>query len=521
MKPSQFFAHSHRLLLVNIKRWTPVIVAFASYAGCTRGGESPDSAVPEAASTRSEAELRAASDSAIYDELFDDAILHELIIEMTQEEWDGVTRDMLDQAKAYPITPLYEGDGRGYRTNNYRKANFIYRRPGGAEIQLSQVGFRSRGNESRRLPTQDGKYYKSHFKVKFDKTFDVPKADPARENLSKRRFAGMKALNFKWSRHNDWDQYASRSKLNELFSYSLLREIGVNAPRMSLATLKLRIAGNEVDYGVYGIVEQVDKAFLRRRYGGSGGDLYKCLYLESGAHLTEDSLSGDRVGVKDPDRNYRPIYDLKTNETRSDHSALKEFVREINAKDGQAFVDYVEARFEVDRFIRYLAMGIYINNLDDYRFLANNYYLYFNDKGKTDFIAYDFDISLGTNWHGGMEYAELINQDILKTKSIPATWGDNSPRPLIDKILSVDKFRERYRRYLEEYVDPKNRLFIYSEYQAKFDQLYALYGSKTKNDTVDPDPMGLAGYEKRYFSDKTKNVLGQLGLAESGYEIAR
>lgn len=494
-------------------------IVLALCAGCKRGADSPDSALPGPASARDDTEQRAASDSALYDELFDDAVPHEFIIEMSQEEWDGVTQDMLDYEKAFPITPNYEGDGRGYRTDNYRKANFIYRRANGEELRLSEVGFRSRGNESRRLPMRDGKYHKSHFKVKFDETFDLPKDAPAREELRQRRFAGLKSLSFKWSRHNDWDPYANRSKINELFSYELLRKIGVNTPRMSMATLKLRIAGKEVDYGLYGLVEAVDKEFLKRRYPTSGGDLYKCLYFETGPHLTEDSLSGERVGVKDPDRNYRPIYDLKTNETRSDHSRLREFVRELNTREGQELVDYVEARFEVERFIRYLAMGIYINNLDDYRFLANNYYLYFDDAGKVDFIPYDFDISLGTNWHGEMEYDELINQDIFKTKSIPNNWGDASPRPLVDKILSVAEYRERYLSYLKEYIAPENRLFLYSEYQAKFDQIHALYGNKTKNDTVDPDPMGLAGYEKKYFIDKTKSVLAQLGLAESGYEV--
>lgn len=502
--------------IVNTKHWVVVFVASAWCAGCARQGVSPAPVVHSAASAPGEAEPLTASDSSTYDELFDDAVPHEFIIEMSQEEWDGVTRDMLDYEKAHPITPLYEGDGRGYRTDNYRKANFIYRRADGTELELSEVGFRSRGNESRRLPTKDGEYYKSHFKVKFDETFDLPKDDPAREELRKRRFAGMKSLSFKWSRYNNWDPYASRSKINELFSYRLLRKIGVNVPRMSMATLKLRIAGKEVNYGLYGIVEAVDKEFLKRRYRGSGGDLYKCLYLGSGPHLTRESLSGDRVGVKDPDRNYRPIYDLKTNEATSDHAALREFVREINAREGQDLVDYMEARFEVERFIRYLAMGIYINNLDDYRFLANNYYLYFDDKGKADFIPYDFDISLATNWHGEMEYDEFINQDIFKTKSIPANWGDASPRPLVDKVLSVETYRERYLRYLEEYIAPRKRLFLYSEYQAKFDQVYALYGSKTENDTADPDPMGLAGYEKKYFSDKTKNVLDQLELRSPG-----
>jgi hypothetical protein len=181
--------------------------------------------------------------------------------------------------------------------------------------------------------------------------------------------------------------------------------------------------------------------------------------------------------------------------------------------------DFIETHFDVDLFLRYLAMGIYINNLDDYRFLANNYYLYFNTNGKLEFIPYDFDISLGTNWHGDMEYEEFINQDIFHTKNLPEAWGDSSPRPLIDKVLAVEKYREKYLTYLKEYIKPSNRLFLFSEYKAKFDQLFTLYGNKTTNDTQDPDPMGLNGYEKLYFSDKTKNVLNQLKLEHAGYEV--
>ncbi|MBN1610343.1 MAG: CotH kinase family protein [Polyangiaceae bacterium] len=454
-------------------------------------------------------------------EIFDDAIAHEFIIEISQEEWEGITQDMLDYAEEFPLELFYDGDGREYRTDNYRKADFIYRRSDGTEIKLTQVGIRSRGNESRRLPYQNGQYYKSHFKVKFDETFDLPADDTATEVLSKRRFAGLKALNFKWSRYNTWDSYANQSKINELFSYGLLGEIGVNAPRMSMGTLTFRIAGSEVDYGLYGIVEPVDKPFLKRRYGASDGDLYKCLYLEleGGPDLSEESLAGDHVGVKDVATNYRPIYDLKTNETTSDHSALKDFVHQLNTLEGQQFVDYMEANFDVDRFVRYLAMGIYISNLDDYRFLANNYYLFFDTQGKIEFIPYDFDISLGTNWHGEMEYEEFIDQDIFDTKNLTTNWGDDSPRPLVDKVLAVETYRERYVKYLQDYILPANELFLFSEYQAKFDQLFALYGDKTANDTMDPDPMGLAGYEQEYFFDKTKNVLDQLQLGYAGYEV--
>lgn len=511
-------------------RWAALLTVVAVCAGCMGGNPSASSAgtgTPKASPSATDAGGSATTEtetpdasSAVEDaEIFDDATPHEFIVEISQSEWEGITQDMLDYAEKFPVVPLYDGDGREYRTDKYRKADFIYRRSDGSEVKLAQVGIRSRGNESRRLPYQNGQYYKSHFKIKFDETFDMPADDPATAARSKRRFAGLKALNFKWSRYNTWDTYANQSKINELFSLALLQEIGVNAPRMSMGTLSFRIGGSEVNYGLYGIVEPVDKPFLKRRYGASDGDLYKCLYLGTGPHLTEESIGGDNVGVKNADTNYRPIYDLQTNESTSDHSALRDFVHQLNTLQGQQFVDYIDTHFDVDSFVRYLAMGIYINNLDDYRFLANNYYLFFNTKGKIEFIPYDFDISLGTNWHGEMAYPEFIDEDIFDTKSLPAAWGDDSPRPLVDKVLAVQQYRERYVQYLKDFILPANRRFLFSRYETKFDQLFVMYGSKTANDTADPDPMGLAGYEQQYFFDKTKNVLDQLQLGYSDYEV--
>jgi spore coat protein CotH len=290
---------------------------------------------------------------------------------------------------------------------------------------------------------------------------------------------------------------------------------------MSMATLTFRIGGKEVNYGLYSISEPVDKPFLKLRYGSSEGDLYKCLNLEprNAADLTEESLAGTQVGVKDVDRNYRPTYDLQTNEKTSTHAALRDFAHKLNTLTGREFTDYMDASFNVDCFIRYLAMGIYINNLDDYRFLANNYYLYFNTTGKIEYIPYDFDISLGTNWHGELTYADFINEDIFNTKNLAALFKDSSSRPLVDKVLAVEKYREQYVKLLKEYALSANKLFVYSEYKAKFDQLFAMYGNKTASDTEDPDPMRLEGYEQKFFFDKTKNVLDQLKIAYSGYEV--
>jgi spore coat protein H len=497
------------------KNMFPIIVLFFAFTSCV--SEKPIE-IPA-----SRTDINSAPAPELYSEIFSDGVFHQFIVIMTRAEWNGMTQDMLDYAKEHPVTLFYQGDGRPYRTGSYRKASLLYKRPNGEDVFLRDIGIRTRGNESRRLPMENGRYQKSHFKLKFDETFDLEKGSAEFKQRDKRSFAGMKALDFKWSRYGSWDTFADMTKIKELYSYRLLEKVGVPVPKMSTATLTFVIDGVTVRYGMYGIVEHIDDEFITKRFGaeGSDGDLYKCLYLElgNGPHLTIESLGTSNIGLKNYATNYRPIYDLKTNKKTSDHSALRDFVTKLNSLEGDAFIDYMEKHFETDQFIRFLAMGIYINNLDDYRFLANNYYLYFNPKGKISFIPYDSDISLGGGWHGEMDYKAFINMDIFNTKSMPEAWGDRSKRPLVDKLLEIDKYRTRYVALLKEYIDPANKLFLYSEYKKKFEEVFALYQGQERNDTNDTDPLGWKGFEKDYFHDKTRSVLDQLKVPYTGYEL--
>ncbi|MBN2573421.1 MAG: hypothetical protein JXP73_02535 [Deltaproteobacteria bacterium] len=76
---------------------------------------------------------------------------------------------------------------------------------------------------------------------------------------------------------------------------------------------------------------------------------------------------------------------------------------------------------------------------------------------------------MGTNWDGELPYDESINQDIFNTKNLTANWGDSSPQPLVNEVPAAEKYRELYAQHLEDYVLPANRLFLWSEYEAKFD----------------------------------------------------
>lgn len=444
----------------------------------------------------------------IYNELFDDTQLHRFIVEITQEEWDGISQDMIDYSHRYP-----EGlGGQPYRTGNYRRARFIYLRPDGTRIIINDVGIRTRGNESRSLPMAGNQYAKTHFKIKFDETFNMSEGSELYEIRNDRRFGEMKALNFKWSRTLDWMPRQDSSHINEDFCLNLLEDIGVTAPRASLATLSFIIDGERVDYGLYTLLEHVDKPFLSKRYGteGNDGNLYKCLYLGNPPLLSPESLRGELVGVKDWESNYRPIYDLKTNRREPDHTELEAFVENLNSLKGDEWIQYMEANFEVDKWLRYLAMGIYINNLDDYRFLINNYYLYFNSDGKIEFIPIDFDMVLSCGWDADLGWDGIIHQDIFNTYNVTGLWGETARRPLVDKFLEVPQYRAQYLNYLEEFINPSNELFLYSEFEKHYRMVESLYAGLDQNDTIHPDRLELVGFEKDYFEQKTADVLNQL-----------
>ena len=59
------------------------------------------------------------------------------------------------------------------------------------------------------------------------------------------------------------------SKLRDVFSYWLFREAGVPAPRTTFAEMTLTIPGRyeKEHLGLYTIVEQVNKSFLKDRFG--------------------------------------------------------------------------------------------------------------------------------------------------------------------------------------------------------------------------------------------------------------
>ena len=184
--------------------------------------------------------------------------------------------------------------------------------------------------------------------------------------------------------------------------------------------------------------------------------------------------------------------------------------------------EYLESTFEVDRFIRYLAMNFLIGKWDDYWAIGNNYYLYFNNDGKIELYSVDYDMAFGDGFalfdtaNVGIYDWGNRNLDLLKViaPNLPPAVAEfaSFDCPLAEKILDIPEYREAYEFYLREFITPANRLFLFSEFEREFNQAYAAYAPYLDNDMSQGTEMYINDRVRRYYHDKTLSVIEQLGL---------
>jgi hypothetical protein len=138
------------------------------------------------------------------------------------------------------------------------------------------------------------------------------------------------------------------------------------------------------------------------------------------------------------------IYELKTNEEINNRSKLEHFVMVLNSTPDNQFKIEIEKVFNINSYLRQLAVEALIGHWDGYSYNQNNYYLYENPQNDLlEFIPYDTDNTWGIDWvQQDWAYRDLNN------------WGhDNGNRPLTDRILSIPEYRFRYNSHIYDMLD--------------------------------------------------------------------
>jgi hypothetical protein len=282
------------------------------------------------------------------------------------------------------------------------------------------------------------------------------------------RLAGMTCVNLK-SMYND------PSQMREALAWRLFGRAGVPAPRHTYA----KLAFDATYYGLYSVIEQVDKRFLKDHFGGNHrGNLYKAYCGDVGCATLEHRAGpdGDDSGrqyykvAADDDRTYR----LKTNEDDRDASTyddLAQFIRTINGMalgdgdgrfDTDAFRESVDGIMNAPAFLRWAAVNVLLGSWDNYYATPSNYYLYNSGRlGAEDdfmrspyftFIPWDYDNCLGIDYFGTKwQYTDILDWP-SNTRHYNRERG-TSRIPLVQNLLRNRDYRQYYLDYLETLLD--------------------------------------------------------------------
>lgn len=392
------------------------------------------------------------------DWVFDMNVIPEIRINVSVEEWNK----------------LLEAYDRDSNTNTYIHCDAEFKSKG-EEHSFVDAGLRLRGNTSRRRPegnggemhrTDNADWHHCHFLLNLRKF----QKDDAHE------LHNVRKIHLKW--HKD-----DRAYCREIYSYDLFRRFGIwTAAYSSYCRLWIHVEGDKEPayYGVYEMIESIDDKYVKKRkslFGDHNHNLWKCRW---GATLNYNDIYNTSIHYDD-DSGSNYTYELKSN-TKNFEAAkaqLIEFTRNLSQRKGQDFHDWIASVCDVRLLLRTYAVNVVVGMWDDYWNNCNNYYIYFNSSDKNNykffFIPYDYDNTLGTSSHCGVQ-DDSARQD-------PLRWGDTGRNPLIGKILEFDDYRAIYVEALNELIAPENNLFYWESSMARINGWHAMIRDYVVNDT--------------------------------------
>lgn len=427
-----------------------------------------------------------------FERLFDDTKVKTIHIKISLDKWEELDQAMIN----------YYNQFGHYRTDYMVEADLEYTDDKG-KVEVDRIGFRTRGNLSRgRIQNDQGIPQVQNFKVSFHEDYNP--------EYTKRTVFELEEIDLKSNRNSD------STYLTEKYSLDLFSSFGVYAAQTTLAKFKVSIGSNTYDYGVYTVFEPIDDNFIKRRLPKeeTSGNLYKVLWQDFGPANLGYPVTHMAIGIKNEAINYRPSYDLKTNKKTEDHTNLYQFIKNINQLEGDAFYMYIEEHFEVDMFLRYLAVGVVLGNPDDYRAMGNNYYLYQNSlTNKWVIIPYDYDHGMGQGWEPFPNWSIGMNIYTWMNLNAQMLNQPNYPHVLVDKLLNKETYQLTYESYLKDLVGNENSLFSTKSFLSIYDDQRLLYDDLIDGSMQDFH-FGLRKVEN-YINQKRLDIFSQLNYYES------
>lgn len=241
-------------------------------------------------------------------------------------------------------------------------------------------------------------------------------------------FAELSKINL----HNN---VTDASWMNEVLSHQLFRDAGVPAPRTSYARIYVTVPGkyDKKYFGLYSIVENIDARFAADRHYESGGAIFKPVERDMFTDLGTNWSA------------YQKRYDPKTKTTPEQEHRVMEFAHFVTSTPDAEFAAHLADYLDLDEFARFMAVTVWLSNMDSILAMGQNYYVYLNPRTqKFEFWPWDLDHSFG-------QFPMAGSQEQREGLSLETPWrGENR---FLERVFKVDAFKKIYLAHMKEFSD--------------------------------------------------------------------
>lgn len=301
------------------------------------------------------------------------------------------------------------------------------------------VGFRLKGNSTLSQAWGQG-IYKLPFRLNFDKFEDTY------PGIKNQHFYGFKELSFSPGAKD-------QSLIREKVTADIFRKAGIPAAQTAFYRVYIDFGAGLKYCGVYTAVEIPEDNLVKSQFGEEKGNIYK----------PESRLSSF----------IQSEFEKKNNEEANDYSDVQAFISALNSNlrssNPAQWRSNLEATFNVDHFLKYLAINNAIVNWDAYGAIAHNFYLYNHTQKKLTWIPWDHNEALtgspGITGGSGTGTGMGRNALSLSMNEVNSSW------PLLKYLVDDATYLEKYKTYLKAFND---NVFTESAMNALFDQYHNL-----------------------------------------------
>ena len=291
----------------------------------------------------------------------------------------------------------------------------------------TKVGVRYKGNSSLTSGWRSGTL-KLPLKLDFDEfEDDYPE-------IKNQRFYGFKQLSLS-------NSFSDGSFMRDAISAHLFEAAGIAAAKTAYYEVVLDYGEDPVNLGLYVMIEVIDDTVIDRVFGGDSGNIYE----------------GDGTGVSlaagtTIDRIENSF--KKENNIGSDWSDIIGLYDVLHASnrsvDPETWRKDLDAVFNVDVFLEWLAISAVIQNWDTYGSMYHNFYLYNNSEtGQLTWIPWDHNMVFGVGGGVNPRAGAPVGRGTVSfdKQEIGQNW------PLIRFLLDDPVYYTLYLDYLAQFIE--------------------------------------------------------------------